>query len=146
MSTALTPTTITTPGTAGTSAGSGTPAGNSSTAGISAQENMFLKLMVTQLQQQDPLNPTDTSSYLTQLAQFTSLEQQTNTATATQTLTTQNASNEALNLLGKTVTYTDSTGSTQSGQVSAVTLAGSNPTLTVGTTAGISPTQVTTVS
>lgn len=35
----------------------------------------FLKLLVTQLQNQDPLNPTDDTDFVAQLAQFTSLEQ-----------------------------------------------------------------------
>jgi flagellar basal-body rod modification protein FlgD len=108
--------------------------------------NSFLQLMVTQLQHQDPLNPTDGTNYLSQLAQFTALEQETNTATATTKLTGQADSTEALNLLGKTVQYLDSTGAAQSGQVTGVTLAGTTPTLTVGTTGGIATSQVTSVS
>ncbi len=108
--------------------------------------NSFLQLMVTQLQHQDPLNPTDGTNYLSQLAQFTALEQETNTATATAQLSTQAQSTEALNLLGKTVQYLDSTGASQSGVVSGVTLAGTTPTLTVGTTGGIATSQVTSVS
>jgi len=38
----------------------------------------FLKLMIAQLQNQDPLNPMDGTEYAAQLAQFTSLEQLTN--------------------------------------------------------------------
>lgn len=40
----------------------------------------FLQLLVTQLQNQDPLNPQDNSSYIAELAQFSSLEQMTNVA------------------------------------------------------------------
>ena len=54
--------------------------------------------MVTQLKYQDPLSPSDPSQFLGQLAQFTSLEQETNTATNTQ-------NTEYLSLLGHTVTY-----------------------------------------
>ena len=37
--------------------------------------NEFLKLLVTQLQNQDPLDPMDNSQFLTQLASFSSMEQ-----------------------------------------------------------------------
>lgn len=37
-------------------------------------KDAFLALLVTQLQHQDPLQPTDNSEFIAQLAQFTSLE------------------------------------------------------------------------
>ena len=40
--------------------------------------NAFLQLLVTQLQNQDPLAPQDNGEYIAQLAQFSSLEQMTN--------------------------------------------------------------------
>ena len=43
-------------------------------------KNDFLQLLVTQLQNQDPLNPQDNSSYIAERAQFSSLEQMTNVA------------------------------------------------------------------
>ncbi len=39
------------------------------------QKDVFLKLMVAQIQNQDPLNPTDSSQFLNQLSQFTQTEQ-----------------------------------------------------------------------
>ena len=39
------------------------------------QKDMFLKLMMAQLKNQDPMNPTDSSTFLGQLAQYTQLEQ-----------------------------------------------------------------------
>jgi flagellar basal-body rod modification protein FlgD len=36
---------------------------------------MFLQLLVAQLQNQDPLNPTDSTQFVSQLAQFSELEQ-----------------------------------------------------------------------
>src|SRR5215469_17652352 len=41
-------------------------------------KNMFLQLLVAQLQNQDPLNPTDSSQFVTQLAQFQQLETSVN--------------------------------------------------------------------
>ena len=38
-------------------------------------ENQFLQLLVAQIQHQDPTNPTDSTAFVTQLAQFSSLEQ-----------------------------------------------------------------------
>jgi flagellar basal-body rod modification protein FlgD len=44
---------------------------------LGADKNTFLKLLVAQLKYQDPLNPADGVQFVTQLAQFTSLEQST---------------------------------------------------------------------
>lgn len=41
-------------------------------------KDAFLKLLVTQLEYQDPLDPQDNSEYVAQLAQFSALEQMTN--------------------------------------------------------------------
>jgi flagellar basal-body rod modification protein FlgD len=42
-----------------------------------ADQNMFLQLLVAQLKNQDPENPADGTQFVTQLAQFTTLEQST---------------------------------------------------------------------
>ena len=41
-----------------------------------ASQETFLQLLVAQIKNQDPLNPTDGVQFLAQLAQFSSLEQQ----------------------------------------------------------------------
>ena len=41
-------------------------------------KDAFLQLLVTQMRYQDPLNPQDNAEYLSQLAQFSALEQMTN--------------------------------------------------------------------
>jgi flagellar basal-body rod modification protein FlgD len=41
-------------------------------------KNMFMRLMIAQLQNQDPLNPTDGTQFVGQLAQFQQLEQSVN--------------------------------------------------------------------
>jgi flagellar basal-body rod modification protein FlgD len=40
-----------------------------------ANKEVFLQMLVAQIQNQDPLNPTDGAQFMTQLAQFSSLEQ-----------------------------------------------------------------------
>ena len=55
------------------STSSSSSANTSTTSG--ATEQVFLQLLVSQLQNQDPLNPTDSTQFVTQLAQFSQLEQ-----------------------------------------------------------------------
>lgn len=64
-------------GVTGSSASSGST-NTPSSAGLGStapSEQMFLKLLVAQLQNQDPLNPTDSTQFVSQLAQFSELEQ-----------------------------------------------------------------------
>jgi flagellar basal-body rod modification protein FlgD len=62
------------------SSSSQTQSGTSSTATAgSVDKNMFLQLLVAQLRNQDPLNPTDGTQFVGQLAQFQQLEQSVNT-------------------------------------------------------------------
>ena len=70
----------------------------------------FLQLLVTQLQNQDPLNPLDSAEYAAQLAQFSSVEQLVNINSGIESLVqTQQISSTGLNntiastLTGKTV-------------------------------------------
>jgi len=67
----------------------------------------FLKMLVAQLKNQDPLNPMDGTEFAAQLAQFSSLEQLTNMNTQLTNLGLYQKtmiSTEAVNLLGKEVT------------------------------------------
>lgn len=109
-------------------------------------KNAFLQLMMTQMKNQDPLNPQDPSQYLGQLAQLTSVEQMTNiAASAQQTAEVQNAGT-ALQLLGHTVTYVDTNGNSVTGAVQRVDFTTSGPELTINGVTGISPSAVNTVS
>ena len=47
-------------------------------------QNDFLKLMIAQLQAQDPLNPGNTNEFVSELAQMTQVEQTTNLANASE--------------------------------------------------------------
>lgn len=66
----------------------------------------FLKLLVTQLQNQDPLNPSDPTEFTAQLAQYSSLEQLTNINDSMEAFDSMQAESErlsALSLIGKNV-------------------------------------------
>ena len=56
--------------TGATSSGASTSLG-----GSAPTEQMFLQLLVAQLKNQDPMNPTDSTQFVSQLAQFSELEQ-----------------------------------------------------------------------
>ncbi|WP_333594683.1 flagellar hook assembly protein FlgD [Anaerospora hongkongensis] len=74
----------------------------------------FLKMLVTQLRYQDPLQPMEDKEFIAQMAQFSSLEQMQNMNTAM--ITTQ-----ATNLIGKEIHWLDDQGTEKSGVVTAVT-------------------------
>lgn len=69
-------------------------------------KDAFLKLLVTQLQNQDPLNPADSTEFTAQLAQFSSLEQLSNINQNLETLNLfQSSINnaQAVSLIGKEI-------------------------------------------
>jgi flagellar basal-body rod modification protein FlgD len=68
--------------------------------------DVFLRLLVTQLQSQDPTNPVQNEDFVAQLAQFTTLEQATNTNDLLEQLIGQDSQRTQLdlvNLIGRTV-------------------------------------------
>jgi flagellar basal-body rod modification protein FlgD len=69
------------PATAGSSAlsGAGATSGSASAASTDVTKTEFLQLLVAQIKNQDPLNPTDGTQFVTQLAQLQQLEQSVNT-------------------------------------------------------------------
>ncbi|MGB9454873.1 MAG: flagellar hook capping FlgD N-terminal domain-containing protein [Bryobacteraceae bacterium] len=49
-------------------------ASTSASASAASDQNMFLQLLVAQLENQDPLNPVDGTTFVTQLAEFQQLD------------------------------------------------------------------------
>jgi flagellar basal-body rod modification protein FlgD len=83
----------------------------------------FLKLFVTQLQNQDPLNPQDSTQFIGQLAQLTQVEQAYNTNTNLQSLLNQGSNSgtvAAVSMIGKQVEAPGSQVSLQSGSSTPV--------------------------
>jgi flagellar basal-body rod modification protein FlgD len=93
---------------------------------------VFMKLLVTQLRNQDPSSPMDTNQMISQQTQLAMMEQVTNqTSTANENFSLQMRI-AAANLVGKQVSYTDAaTGTAVSGTATAVSYAQSVPTVTV---------------
>jgi flagellar basal-body rod modification protein FlgD len=93
-------------------------------AGATLGKDDFLKLLVTQMQNQDPLNPTDTTQMASTLAQYSTLEQMTNMSSST-------SWTQALDLIGMTVTGADSSGNPVTGQVIGLDAQSGSPLLNV---------------
>ncbi len=98
--------------------------------------NEFLQLLVAQLKNQDPTSPTDPTTFVSQLASFSGVEQQVNTNSLLNSLLTQSAISQAGALVGHTVTSADGS---VSGQVASVqiTSSGSQATLSNGQTVSL---------
>ena len=91
----------------------------------------FLKLLVTQLQNQNPLDPVKDTEFISQLAQFSSLQGiQTLNASFDQTLKLQQLTGGS-DLIGRTVGYT-ANGSTSTGKVSGLQVQNGSVLLQIG--------------
>ena len=103
-------------------------------ANISQQD--FLQILLTQLSYQDPLKPMDNQAFVAQLAQFTTLAQTQQLNGNMSTLLTLQAGTQSVGLLGKTVDFNSSSGTT-TGSVTALTFdTNGQPLLTVKTSSG----------
>lgn len=102
-------------------------------------KDTFLQLMVKQMQYQDPLDPMDNSQYLSQLAQFSALEQMTNVAdkmedvyTLVENMDTSVLVGQLTTMIGKEVQWTDAEGeTTYTGKATAVSISDGKPSLMV---------------
>jgi flagellar basal-body rod modification protein FlgD len=84
------------------------------------------------------MQPADDTQFIGQMAQFSQLEQETNTAASTNQIATQLGHSTALSLIGRTVTYTDANSTSQTGIVQQVDVdSDGTANLTVGGKSGI---------
>ena len=102
---------------------------SSTSSGAAGDKEMFLQLLVAQMRYQDPMNPTDSSQFLAQSAQFTALEKMQDVADQTAQLLSAQMAFGASGLVGKQVTWVDSDGATQAGTVKGVTFGVDGPVL-----------------
>ena len=90
----------------------------------------FLKLLIVQMQNQDPTDPMDNTEFIAQMAEFSTLEQMTNMNSNFDKLSSVLTSNSALGTIGKTVQIDLGEATTQ-GVVQGITY-GNNPQVRVG--------------
>jgi len=115
----------------------------STTSGTEASElgkDAFMKLLVSQLQNQDPTNPQSNEDFIAQLAQFSSLEQMQNLNDSILSLALLQQSNalmaqltDSSTLIGQTVNYIDpTTGEESTGSVDSVKIQDGLAVLNIG--------------
>jgi flagellar basal-body rod modification protein FlgD len=96
-------------------------------------KDAFLKLLVAQLRYQDPTNPTDSSQFMAQTAQFTQVEKLEEIAAANAEMLSAQSLLAVSGLVGRTVTYTGADGSPVSGVVTSASFGITGAVLRVGT-------------
>ena len=113
----------------------GTSSNTSGIPGSNLGKQDFLKLLMAQLQNQDPLKPMDDSQMIAQMAQFSALESMQNLTSVIQQSSNMQTVIQAGALIGKYIQAVDVDGSTTTGAVTGVTFESNNgmetPTLLV---------------
>lgn len=111
-----------------------TPPATSSTSAsrMALDPQAFLQLLVAQLQYQDPSNPVDTSSFMQQTATLSQVQTMNAMASTLTSLANAQQAQAATDLIGKSVTYSDSTGVQKTGVVTSASLLATGATVSVG--------------
>lgn len=92
---------------------------NSKKDGSALGKDDFLKLLITQLKNQDPLSPMQDKDYIAQLATFSSLEQMTNMNTSLNNFISSMSTNllQFSELIGKNISYVEPSEDGQSNKI-----------------------------
>lgn len=99
---------------------SNSSAAASTSSKLKLQASDFIKMMITQLQNQDPLEPAKNQELLAQMSNISQLQSSTDLTGALKTITLQNGISNAASMIGKMVTGKDSNGEDMDGIVSSV--------------------------
>lgn len=126
------PYTGTTQQTNSSNATSNSPTATANTSNSLLDPQAFLKLLVAQLQYQDPSNPTDTSTFMNQTATLSQVQTMNSMDSTLTSLASAQQAQTATTMIGKQVTYVDGSGASVSGVVSSAQLLASGATLQVG--------------
>lgn len=117
------------------------PSATASSKNDALGKDAFLQLLVTQMKNQNPLEPQDNGEFVAQLAQFSSLESMQNLTSSVDTIATQYQSSQALqasSLVGRSVIINASSTSvdTTKGMAGSVVVPSASPATTVKITDG----------
>ena len=117
----------------GTTTPSSSSSGSSSTANAASSltPSDFIQFMVTELQNQDPLDPTDANQMLSQMSEIGQLQSSDSLQTSLTGMVQQNQVAAASSMIGKLVQGTDANSNTQTGIVAAVQVNSSGVNLTL---------------
>lgn len=91
----------------------------------------FIKLFLTQLTYQDPLEPVDNREFLAQMAQFANLEQSRISNENSENLVRMSATSQSVALLGRQVEVSGEGSASAIGAVTAITFTGEGALLTI---------------
>jgi flagellar basal-body rod modification protein FlgD len=111
-----------------TTAASTASASTSAAKSATLDYNDFLKLLIAEMKNQDPTNPMDATSQVSQLASFSAVEQQVQTNTTLTSVLNSSSLTQAEAAIGRTVTSSDGS---ISGTIASVSIASSGATATL---------------
>lgn len=83
------------------------PAAQASNSSVAPDYNSFLRLLVAQMKNQDPMKPIDATQYVSQIAAFSNVEQAVQTNSKLDALMTSFALTQADGVIGRTITSAD---------------------------------------
>lgn len=122
----------------------GTPAAKSPSA-TAFDKDTFMKLLVAQLKYQNPMSPTDSNEYMSQMAVFAQVEKLGALLTSQQASEAWQQRLSAESLVGRQVTGKGDDETTHTGTVTGVDLTGGSPQLSLSDGSRLALADVTTV-
>jgi flagellar basal-body rod modification protein FlgD len=122
------------------------PASNSSSNPYDLQPADFINLMVTQLENQDPTDPSSSQDLLTQISQIGQLESSTELQSTMASVTLQTQIGSASALIGKTVSGIDGNNNSVTGVVNSVSVANGSASLNLDSGSVVAITNVSSIT
>jgi flagellar basal-body rod modification protein FlgD len=118
-------------GTISTTPATGTTTTATTASKDATDKDLFLKLLVAQMKYQDPSKPTDSSQYLSQMAQYSMVEKLNDLSDSQAAMSTSSQLQSAVAMVGAMVEY-GSGDTAGSGKVTGVTVVSGVPQLLIG--------------